>query len=123
MPSGLFNWFGRFFSISDTHVLNHHSLDGFLLLRLLKMSVVSCVVGCLITWPILFPINITGGGGQKQFDMLSFSNVQNNYYRYLAHAGCAYLFFGEFPSTKVASPDRVVNSHRLRRIHHHHDHA
>lgn len=94
LPTGLFNWFRAFFSISDIHVLNHHSLDGYLLLRLLKIAVISCIVGCCITWPILFPINITGGGGQKQLDMLALGNVKDNYWRYLAHAGCAYLFFG-----------------------------
>ncbi|TKA70208.1 hypothetical protein B0A49_04808 [Cryomyces minteri] len=94
LPTGLFNWFGAFFSLPDTYVLNHHSLDGFLFLRLLKISVVTCFVGCLITWPVLFPVNATGGGGQTQFDLLTMGNVTNSYYRYFAHAGCAYLFFG-----------------------------
>ncbi|KAJ9669537.1 phosphate metabolism protein 7 [Coniosporium apollinis] len=94
LPNGFLSWFPAFFKIPDTYVLNHHSLDGYLFLRLLKLSVISCFVGCLITWPVLFPVNITGGGGQQQLDMLSFSNVANNYYRYYAHAGCAWLFFG-----------------------------
>jgi len=94
LPSGLTNWIGAFFSIPDTYVLAHHSLDGYLFLRLLKISVVSCFVGCAITWPVLFPVNITGGGGKTQFDILTMANVTNNYYRYFAHTGCAYLFFG-----------------------------
>lgn len=94
LPNGFLSWFPAFFKIPDTYVLNHSSLDGYLFLRLLKISVISCFVGCLITWPVLFPVNITGGGGQQQLDMLSFSNVANNYYRYYAHAGCAWLFFG-----------------------------
>jgi len=76
-------------------VLAHHSLDGYLFLRLLKISVVSCFVGCAITWPVLFPVNATGGGGKTQFDILTMANVTNSYYRYFAHAGCAYLFFGK----------------------------
>jgi hypothetical protein len=94
LKNGLFNWFGQFFKIDDQYVLNHHTLDGFLLLRFLKMSVITCFVGCLITWPVLFPINATGGGGQEQLDILSMSNVTNNYFKLFAHAGCAYLFFG-----------------------------
>lgn len=94
LPNGLTNWVGAFFSIPDTHVLAHHSLDGYLFLRLLKISVVSCFVGCAITWPVLFPVNATGGGGKTQFDILTMANVTNSYYRYFAHAGCAYLFFG-----------------------------
>ncbi|KAF4549097.1 Hypothetical protein D9617_23g005120 [Elsinoe fawcettii] len=94
LPNGLVNWFSAFWQIPDTYVLNHHSLDGFLLLRLLKQSVVACLVGMAITWPILFPVNATGGGGQTQFDAINIGNIQNSYYRYFAHAGCAYLFFG-----------------------------
>jgi len=90
---GLLNWFGDFWATPDTYVLNHHTLDGYLFLRFLKLSVVYCVVGCLITWPVLFPINATGGGGLAQLDLLTMANVKNNYYKYFAHAGCAIIFF------------------------------
>ena len=58
--------------IPDTYVLQHNSLDGYFLLRLLKVVVVICFVGCCITWPVLFPINATGGGGKRQLDQLTF---------------------------------------------------
>ncbi|GAM88545.1 hypothetical protein ANO11243_065780 [Dothideomycetidae sp. 11243] len=89
-----FGWFKEFWQTPDSYVLNHHSIDGFLLLRLLKQGVIACLVGMAITWPILFPVNATGGGGQKQLDAINMSNVKNNYYRYFAHLGCSYLFFG-----------------------------
>ena len=57
------------------------------------MSIVICLVGCLITWPILFPVNATGGGGQTQLNLLSFSNVRNKN-RYLAHTFVAWVFIG-----------------------------
>ena len=94
LSNKLFGWFGGFFKVPDTHVLNAHTLDGYLFLRFLKISVVICLVGCLITWPVLFPVNITDGGGESQLDILTIGNVRNSYWRYLAHAGCAYLFFG-----------------------------
>jgi hypothetical protein len=50
-------------------------------------------VGCCITWPVLFPVNATGGGGQQQLDILSMSNVGNPN-RYFAHAGVACIFLG-----------------------------
>ncbi|KAK4494736.1 hypothetical protein PRZ48_014092 [Zasmidium cellare] len=90
---GMFGWVSEFWSIPDTYVLNHHTLDGYLFLRFLKISVVCCFVGCLITWPVLFPINATGGGGKSQLDLLTFANVTNNYYKYFAHAGCAIIYF------------------------------
>lgn len=73
-------------------MLNHHSLDGFLFLRYLKLSVISCLVGVAITWPILFPVHATGGGGQTQLDVLSMANVANPW-RFWADAGCAIIFF------------------------------
>ncbi|KAF2143706.1 uncharacterized protein K452DRAFT_296695 [Aplosporella prunicola CBS 121167] len=94
LPNGLFNWIAPFFKVPDTHVLTHHSLDGFLFLRLLKMGIISCFVGCLICMPVLFPINITGGGTETQLNILNLANVQNTYYRYYAHTACAYIFFG-----------------------------
>jgi len=50
-------------------------------------------VGCCITWPILFPVNITGGAGQQQLDKLSFSNISNPI-RYYAHALVAFVYLG-----------------------------
>ncbi|KAI4745605.1 DUF221-domain-containing protein [Aureobasidium sp. EXF-12298] len=94
LPDGIFAWFSHFFNVPDSYVLNHHSLDGYLFLRLLKMAVITCLVGCCITFPVLFPINITGGGGKSQLDILTLGNVTNNYYKMFAHTGCAYLFFG-----------------------------
>lgn len=72
-------------------MLQHNSLDGYFLLRYLKLSVVICFVGCCLTWPILFPINATGGGGQEQLNILSFANIENKN-RYYAHAFVAWIF-------------------------------
>jgi hypothetical protein len=80
-------------SLPDAFVLQHNSLDGYLWLRYFKVLIVVSFVGCCITWPVLFPVNITGGGGQKQLDMLSMSNV-NNPNRYYAHALVACLYLG-----------------------------
>jgi hypothetical protein len=94
LPTGLFNWIPAFYQIPDTYVLQHHSLDGYLFLRFLKIAVVTCLVGCVITFPVLFPINITGGGVKTQFEILTMANVTNNYFKLFAHAGCAMIFFG-----------------------------
>lgn len=94
LPSGLLNWFGAFFKISDTYVLNHSSLDGYLFLRYLKIATAMCFVGCCITFPILFPVNATGGGGKQQLDLISFSNV-SKHNRYYAHVFVAWVYLGE----------------------------
>ncbi|KAI7976757.1 hypothetical protein EIK77_009988 [Talaromyces pinophilus] len=92
-PTGLWNWIIAMYKLPDTYVLQHHSLDAYLLLRYMKLLVVISFVGCCITWPILFPINATGGAGNSQFDILSMSNVKNKA-RYFAHAFVGWIFFG-----------------------------
>lgn len=93
LPNGLFNWFGAFSKVPDSFVLNHQSLDGFLLLRYLKVASATCLVGCFITWPVLFPVNATGKGGQIELDLLSFGNIVDKN-RYYAHVFIAWIFLG-----------------------------
>lgn len=98
LPTGLFNWVGAAMKIPDTHALQHQSLDSYLFLRFLRMTVVIMFVGCCITWPILFPIYITGGGEGTELDLLSMANINKDKsggkYRYFGSVGAAMLFFG-----------------------------
>lgn len=81
--------------MSDDYILNHHSLDAYLYVRFLKMLTLMAFVGAVITWPVLFPVNATGGGGESGLDILSFSNVSGTSpARYFAHAVIAWIFFG-----------------------------
>ena len=114
LPSGFFNWFGTFFKIPDSHVLNHSSMDGYLFLRFLTLLCSICFTGCVITWPILLPINAMGGAGNKQLDMLSFSNVKNPNW-YYAHAIMGCILFGK--SSKATTGP--ANSRSLRFLHGH----
>lgn len=91
---GLFGWVKDTYNLPDTYVLQHNSLDGYFLLRYLKIVTVICFVGCLITFPVLFPVNATGGGGQTQLNLISFSNITNTKNRYYAHTFCAWIFIG-----------------------------
>merc|ERR1711981_1415431 len=91
--SGKTGWLQRFKELDDSYVLSHGSLDGYLYLRFFRMLTIICFVGCCITWPILFPVNATGGGGEQQLDLLSFSNVANPV-RYYAHTFVAWIFLG-----------------------------
>lgn len=97
LPSGFLNWVGSFWKIPDIWALQHQSLDAYLYLRFLRMAVIICFVGCCITWPVLFPVNITGGGGQKELDMLSYANIKSSgsgKNRYYAHVFAAWAFYG-----------------------------
>ena len=88
---GLFGWLKEYSGLSDDYVLGHSSIDNYLWLRFFKMLALMCFVGCLITWPILFPVNATGGGGQSGLDILSFSNITPGN-RYYAQALVAWAF-------------------------------
>ncbi|PSR81878.1 hypothetical protein BD289DRAFT_30214 [Coniella lustricola] len=96
LPSGFFNWFGKFWKIPDELALQTQSLDAFLFLRYIRLTVIISFVGCCITWPILFPINATGSAGKQQLDILSYSNIDQStqYNRYYAHALVAWVFLG-----------------------------
>ncbi|KAL9110168.1 MAG: hypothetical protein Q9227_005228 [Pyrenula ochraceoflavens] len=91
---GFFGFIRDMYKLPDTYVLQHNSLDAYFLLRYLKIVTVICLFGSLLTFPVLFPVNATGGGGQKQLNVVSFSNVdkdtQKN--RYYAHTFCAWIF-------------------------------
>ncbi|XWX00367.1 hypothetical protein V2A60_008387 [Cordyceps javanica] len=93
LPSGIFNWVVPFFKIPDTFVLNNASIDGFFFLRYLKVLRNICFVGCLLAYPILFPINATGGKGNYQLAVLTIGNVKDPNKLY-AHLFVAWAFFG-----------------------------
>ncbi|KAE8357868.1 hypothetical protein BDV27DRAFT_78009 [Aspergillus caelatus] len=88
-------WIIDMYKLPDEYVLQHHSMDAYLLIRFLKLVSMICFVGACITFPILFPINATGGGTNVQLNILSMSNVQESKYeRYFAHAFVAWLYLG-----------------------------
>ena len=93
LSTGWLNWFADFWKLPDSHVLRNSSLDGYLFLRFLKLMSLVCFAGCIFAWPILFPVNITGGAGNTGIDSLSFSNVTDPT-RYYAHTFVSWMFFG-----------------------------
>lgn len=76
--------------------MQHQSLDAYLFIRFLKICCSICFVCLCITWPILFPVNATGGGGQGQLEILSYSNInietQGN--RLYAHVFVGWIVYG-----------------------------
>jgi len=94
LPRGLVLWARVFLShLDDEIVSNKCGLDAFFFLRYLKMlAVVFCAI--VIVFPVLIPINITGGGLARGLDRLAFANVANfNNKRLWAQLVIAWLFF------------------------------
>jgi hypothetical protein len=101
LPGGWFDWIKPFFAITDDYILNHCSLDGFFFLRFLRVLAVLCLVGACVVWPILLPVNGTGGSRLTQLDSLTIGNVTqpNMFY---AHVLAAWCFFGRYLSLWIA---------------------
>ncbi|KAJ5177533.1 uncharacterized protein N7500_000232 [Penicillium coprophilum] len=94
-PTGSWDWIKAMYQLPDTYVLQHHSMDAYLMLRFLKLCSVILFVGCCITFPILWPVNATGGNGKVQLNLLSISNIHESQYgRYYAHCFLAWIFVG-----------------------------
>lgn len=70
-----------------------NSFDGYLYLRFFKVLFGISLFGVCVTWPVLFPLNITGGGSASQLDKLSYSNVTKPLWTY-GHALVAWVFLG-----------------------------
>lgn len=101
--TGIFNWLRDMYKIPDEYVLQHHSMDAYLMLRFLKLISMICFVGVCLTFPVLLPVNGTGGAGKKQLDILSMSNIaKEGYGRYFAHTFIAWLFVGGYSKRLTA---------------------
>ncbi|KAF3904142.1 hypothetical protein AA313_de0204409 [Arthrobotrys entomopaga] len=96
LPDGIFSWVGPLVKINESYVIEKTSLDSYFFLRYLKISIVMTLVGCFITWPVLFPLNLTGGAGQQQLDSLAMGNVRKTDHKnwYWGHILIAYVYFG-----------------------------
>ncbi|KAL5119525.1 hypothetical protein ACEQ8H_002590 [Pleosporales sp. CAS-2024a] len=86
------DWIHTMRVVPDKFLLYHQSLDSYLFLRFLRTLIFICIVGACITWPILLPINATGGGKSKELNRISIGNVNKKKHLY-AHATIALVFF------------------------------
>lgn len=89
---GHLDWIRTLRTVPDKFALYHQSLDSYLFLRFLRTLIFICVVGSAIAWPILMPINWTGGGKSKELNRLGIGNVKKKDHLY-AHAAVAWVFF------------------------------
>ncbi len=109
---GFFGWIKDVKNLKDEFILDHQSIDGYLFVRFFKVMIITCFLGCLVTWPVLFPVNATGGAGEQQLDMLSMANVNpagKNVNRYYAHALISFVFLGLLMAIIARESFYVVN--------------
>jgi hypothetical protein len=96
LSPGFFGWIKDFWKVPDIYALQHQSIDAYLFLRYLRICTAICFVSLCITWPILFPVNATGGNGKSELELLSYSNIdiENQSNRLYAHVFVAWLVYG-----------------------------
>lgn len=93
--SGWWNWVSSMYHIPDSFVSQHHSMDAYLILRFLKLSTIVLLAGVCAIWPILLPVNVTGGNNNRQLDKFSISNIAaRNYGRLYVHSFTACCYIG-----------------------------
>ncbi len=96
-PAGGMSWLPVLLHMQNQKIIDRCGLDAYFFLRYMRMMMFIFLGGIVLTWPILFPVNATGGGGQTGLDMLSFSNVQgtNRFYAqvFVTWAFLAYILW------------------------------
>ncbi|RKP29105.1 DUF221-domain-containing protein [Metschnikowia bicuspidata] len=92
-PSGPYQWIVSIVKKPHSWLVLKTGTDAFFYLRFIVMFFILAVFGCVLTWPILFPINIVNGNGFQQLDMLTMGNVRDTT-RYIAHALVSCVFYG-----------------------------
>lgn len=92
-PSGAFAWITNVLNKPQTYLIQQTGPDGYFFLRFLFEFAFICLVGCIVTWPILFSVNASNSNHNKQLDILSIGNVKLKN-RYFAHIFVSWAFFG-----------------------------
>ncbi|GMM37354.1 Rsn1 protein [Saccharomycopsis crataegensis] len=92
LPSGLLAWVVPLLSKPKSFIIQQAGLDGYFFLRYLLVFSCTAFASLLLIFPILIPINATGGNGKTGLDKISFSNIKERH-RFYAHAIISLVFY------------------------------
>lgn len=93
VPSGYFRWVPFLLTRPHSFLIQHASLDGYFYLRYIALGAGFSLLGIILLYPIILPVNATNGRNYKGFELLSFANVTNKN-RFYAHVFLSWIFFG-----------------------------
>ncbi|ODV67707.1 DUF221-domain-containing protein [Hyphopichia burtonii NRRL Y-1933] len=94
-PKGLFGWLTHILRKPEGFIIQHAGPDGYFFTRFLFEFAFISLLGCIILWPILFPLSATNSNHNVELDILAFGNIKNKY-RYFAHVFLSWIYFGCF---------------------------
>ncbi|RCI09050.1 hypothetical protein L249_4959 [Ophiocordyceps polyrhachis-furcata BCC 54312] len=75
LETSWFTWLCTLSKLPDAYALPRQGLDSYLFLRFLRISSIICLTSILISWPVLFAVNVTGMGDERQLESLTYSNI------------------------------------------------
>lgn len=90
---GVFGWLTFLLKQPESFMVAHLGLDGYFFTRFVFEFMCVAVLGVVVLWPILFPVNATGGNHEAFFLILSYSNVEGKW-RFFAHVFLLWIYFG-----------------------------
>lgn len=100
LPVTPWGWIPRLLMTPTHLVIGKSGLDGYFLLRYLRMMIFLFGGSMLLIWPVLLPINAVNqrgaAGGVAGMDLLSISNVKTPA-RHWAHVVMAIAFVSKKP--------------------------
>lgn len=92
LPPGLLSWVPTLLTKPASFIIQQAGLDGYFFLRYLLVISGMSFFALLLMFPILLPINATGGNGSTGLNQLTFSNVRDSK-KFYAHAILSLIFF------------------------------
>lgn len=92
LPPGYYQWLPPLLKKSDNFIIKQAGLDGYFFIRYLGLVTLLSLTGCILLFPILFPVNASNGKHQHGMDQLAFSNVKNPN-RFYAHVFLSWFWF------------------------------
>jgi hypothetical protein len=118
LPPTPWGWIPKLLTTPTHLVIEKSGLDGYFLLRYLRMMIFLFTGSMLVIWPVLLPVNAVNQRGAAEgitgMDLLSISNVKDAN-RYWAHVFVAIAFVCTKPldSESDARCDVLVNVSRI----------
>jgi calcium permeable stress-gated cation channel len=97
LPPTPWSWIPRLLMTPTHVVIGKSGLDGYFLLRYLRMMIFLFGGSMLVIWPVLLPINAVkqhGVTGRIGMELLSISNIETPI-RYWAHLVMAIVFISK----------------------------
>lgn len=95
ISNGTVKWMWDIFQISDDELIRTMGLDRFMILKFLRMGIVTFLTFSILAIPILFPLNIINQLDSPGLNLLTIGNIRDSR-RTWAHVVLSIVLTGKF---------------------------